>query len=89
MLFNSIEFPIFLIIVFILYWFVIIWNLKVHNALLLFASYVFYEWWDWRFLSKYNLFIDGSHPNNEVAHLFSEITVRLIDKRNEFVCPER
>ena len=50
MLFNSIEFLLFLPIVFILYWFVFR-QLKVQNILILFASYVFYGWWDWRFLS--------------------------------------
>lgn len=34
-----------------LYWFVFQKNLKVQNAFLLLASYVFYGWWDWRFLS--------------------------------------
>lgn len=51
MLFNSLEFAIFLPIVFILYWFVINKNLKRQNILLLVASYLFYGWWDWRFLS--------------------------------------
>lgn len=51
MLFNSIEFAIFLPIVFILYWFVTNRNLKLQNILLVLASYVFYGWWDWRFLS--------------------------------------
>lgn len=51
MLFNSIEFFLFLPIVFFLYWFVINKNLKFQNFLLLVASYVFYGWWDWRFLS--------------------------------------
>ncbi|MBT3207408.1 MAG: MBOAT family protein [Bacteroidetes bacterium] len=51
MLFNSIEFAIFLPIVFVLYWFVTNKNLKLQNILLLVASYVFYGWWDWRFLS--------------------------------------
>ena len=51
MLFNSIEFAIFLPIVFVLYWFVINKSLKLQNILLLIASYVFYGWWDWRFLS--------------------------------------
>ncbi|MBG44441.1 MAG: membrane-bound O-acyltransferase family protein [Aequorivita sp.] len=51
MLFNSIDFAIFLPIVFLLYWFVANKNLKVQNFLLLIASYVFYAWWDWRFLS--------------------------------------
>jgi len=51
MLFNSIEFVIFLPIVFLLYWFVTNKNLKLQNSLLVVASYVFYGWWDWRFLS--------------------------------------
>ena len=51
MLFNSIDFAIFLPIVFILYWFVTNKNLKLQNFLIVAASYVFYGWWDWRFLS--------------------------------------
>jgi alginate O-acetyltransferase complex protein AlgI len=51
MLFNSIDFAIFLPVVFILYWFVAQKNLKIQNALIIFTSYVFYGWWDWRFLS--------------------------------------
>lgn len=50
MLFNSIDFAIFLPIVFILYWFVTNKNLKLQNALLLVASYFFYACWDWRFM---------------------------------------
>ncbi|WP_298488377.1 MBOAT family O-acyltransferase [uncultured Maribacter sp.] len=50
MLFNSIDFAIFLPLVFILYWFVFK-KLKSQNILMLIASYVFYGWWDWRFLS--------------------------------------
>ncbi|NPA37662.1 MAG: MBOAT family protein, partial [Chlorobi bacterium] len=51
MLFNSLEFAIFLPVVFILYWFVANKNLKVQNFLIVVASYIFYGWWDWRFLS--------------------------------------
>ena len=51
MLFNSLEFSFFLPIVFCLYWFVFQKNLKVQNLLLLISSYVFYGWWDWRFLT--------------------------------------
>jgi alginate O-acetyltransferase complex protein AlgI len=51
MLFNSLDFAIFLPIVFILYWFVANKNLKAQNLLIVIASYVFYGWWDWRFLS--------------------------------------
>ena len=51
MLFNSLDFAVFLPIVFALYWFVTNHNLKLQNALIVAASYVFYGWWDWRFLS--------------------------------------
>ena len=51
MLFNSLEFLLFVPIVFCLYWFVFQKNLKVQNLLLLISSYIFYGWWDWRFLS--------------------------------------
>ena len=50
MLFNSFDFAIFLPIIFILYWFVFNKNLRVQNFLIVIASYVFYGWWDWRFL---------------------------------------
>ena len=50
MLFNSLDYLIFLPIVFILYWFVFRSNLKLQNGLILVSSYVFYAWWDWRFL---------------------------------------
>ena len=49
MLFNSIEFAIFLPIVFALYW-LLSKNLKLQNIFVVLASYVFYAWWDWRFL---------------------------------------
>ncbi len=50
MLFNSIEFAIFLPIVFFSYWFVFNRNLKLQNLFVVAVSYVFYGWWDWRFL---------------------------------------
>jgi D-alanyl-lipoteichoic acid acyltransferase DltB (MBOAT superfamily) len=50
MLFNSIEFFIFLPIVFFVYWFLSNKNLKIQNIFIVIASYVFYGWWDWRFL---------------------------------------
>ena len=49
MLFNSLEFLIFLPIVFLLYWFVFRGR-RWQNLLVVVASYVFYGWWDWRFL---------------------------------------
>jgi alginate O-acetyltransferase complex protein AlgI len=51
MLFNSIEFLIFLPVCFIIYWFVLQRYLKLQNAFILVASYFFYGWWDYRFLA--------------------------------------
>ena len=50
MLFNSFEFAVFLLIVFFMYWFLLAKNLKVQNTFLIIAAFVFYGWWDWRFL---------------------------------------
>ena len=57
MLFNSFEFLIFLPIVFLLYWFVFDYAMRGRkrqllwqNLLIVVASYIFYGWWDWRFL---------------------------------------
>lgn len=57
MLFNSFEFLIFLPIVFFVYWFVFDrmlsgckHQLRWQNLFVLLASYVFYGWWNWRFL---------------------------------------
>jgi len=60
MLFNSIEFAVFLPIVFLLYWFAVYKNLRNQNLLLLLASYIFYGWWDYRFLSLivFSSFVD-------------------------------
>tara|TARA_R110001632_G_scaffold43376_1_gene109900 strand:- start:57017 stop:58435 length:1419 start_codon:yes stop_codon:yes gene_type:complete len=49
MLFNSVDFLLFLPSVFLLYWFVFK-KIKFQNLFILFASYLFYGWWDWRFL---------------------------------------
>ena len=57
MLFNSFEYLIFLPIVFLLYWFVFDYaigkckhQLLLQNLFIVVASYIFYGWWDWRFL---------------------------------------
>ncbi len=50
MLFNSLNFAIFLPIVFLLYWFCTNRNLRNQNILLLISSYFFYACWDWRFM---------------------------------------
>ena len=51
MLFNSSAFLLFLPTVFLLYWFVFNKTLKFQNFFILTSSYVFYGWWDFRFLS--------------------------------------
>lgn len=50
MLFNSFEFAIFLPIVFCIYWFVVNHKLRLQNLFIVGVSYLFYGWWDWRFL---------------------------------------
>ena len=50
MLFNSLEFLIFFIAFFLLYWKVFNKQLKLQNLLILVGSVIFYGWWDWRFL---------------------------------------
>jgi D-alanyl-lipoteichoic acid acyltransferase DltB (MBOAT superfamily) len=50
MFFNSIEFALFLPVIFLLYWFVAGKNKKLQNYILLAASYYFYSCWDYRFL---------------------------------------
>ncbi|MBR2146071.1 MAG: MBOAT family protein [Muribaculaceae bacterium] len=49
MVFNSVQFLFFLPIVFLLYW-LVFKPVKGQNVLIVVASYVFYGWWDWRFL---------------------------------------
>lgn len=50
MLFNSIEFVVFLPLVFCIYWLLLGKSYKFQNLFLLLASYIFYGWWDPRFL---------------------------------------
>ena len=50
MLFNSLDFCVFLPLVFLLHWYLMRHSLRGQNALIVAASYVFYGWWDWRFL---------------------------------------
>ena len=87
MLFNSIEFALFLPIVFLIYWaigYAHINNqlkLRLQNAFVVIASYVFYGWWDWRFLLLIaftsfcswgsGLLINPSRPPHEGRRLFT------------------
>jgi D-alanyl-lipoteichoic acid acyltransferase DltB (MBOAT superfamily) len=50
MSFISLDFAIFLPIVFAIYW-LLNKNVKAQNVFLLAASYFFYGWWNWRYLS--------------------------------------
>ncbi len=50
MLFNSIDFAVFLPLVFVLYWFVCARSVRLQNGLLILSGAVFYGWWDWRYL---------------------------------------
>lgn len=61
MLFNSFAFAVFLTVVFGMYW--LIPSRRLQNLLLLVSSYVFYGWWDWRYLSL----ITGCSAVNYIA----------------------
>ncbi len=50
MTFTTLEFAVFFAIFFVLYWFVLNRTVRIQNVLILVASYIFYGWWDWRFL---------------------------------------
>ncbi len=50
MLFTSLPFIVFIVVVLVLYWAAAAKGYKVQNLLLLLANYVFYAWWSWQFL---------------------------------------
>ncbi len=50
MLFNTSTFFVFLILTFLFYWKAAQYSKKTSQLILLIASYIFYGWWDWRFL---------------------------------------
>ncbi len=74
MLFNSIDFAFFLPLVFFLYWFVFNKQLKWQNLFLLIASYIFYGWWDVKFLLL--IFI------STVTDYFAGLMIFSSDKKN-------
>ncbi len=87
MLFNSIDFAIFLPTLFILYW-LLKNNLRIQNILIVLASYLFYGWWDWRFLSLIafstlldftlgNLLKEEGRALNRKVYLWISIVVNL------------
>jgi alginate O-acetyltransferase complex protein AlgI len=88
MLFNSIDFAVFLPIVFGLYWFVFNKNLRLQNGLIVVASYFFYGMWDWKFLSLIilstlvdysigNVLHKTSHPQKRKLFLWFSILTNL------------
>jgi alginate O-acetyltransferase complex protein AlgI len=82
-LFNSLEFFLFLPIVFLLYWFVFNKSLQFQNLLVLVASYFFYGWWSWKFLCLLALstlldYLYGfwvASPNKKKAMLFLWLSI--------------
>ena len=86
MLFNSIDFLFFLPIVFLLYWF-IFRTRKQKNLLIVISSYIFYGWWDWRFLflivltsfCSYlsGLYIEEYAKKRKVRQLISALNILL------------
>ena len=88
MLFNSIDFALFLPLVFTLYWLLNQRSLRLQNALVVVASYLFYAWWDWRFLSLivFSTLVDYTvglnlattdNPTRRKALLWTRILVNL------------
>ncbi|MDR2410252.1 MAG: MBOAT family protein [Bacteroidales bacterium] len=90
MLFNSITFAIFLPTVFLLYWFVFNRNLRLQNFFIVVVSYVFYGWWDWRFLSLIAFTSLCSWSSGIIMHLIDRkkiaphrfVTCKLISAGN-------
>lgn len=78
MLFNSIDFALFLPLVFVLYWFAFGRSFYRQNVLLAIASYVFYGWWDWRFLFllAFSTFLD--YYSGKKIHFSSSEKARKI-----------
>ncbi len=81
MLFNSVDFAIFLPTVFLLYWFVFHKNRTVQNLFIVAASYLFYGWWDWRFLS---LILFSSLVDYSIGIMLSNTTNRF--RRKIWLC---
>ena len=82
MAFKSLIFPIFFVLVFVLYWFPLKGKIRAQNFFLLLASYVFYGWWDWRFLS---LIIFSSLVDYTIGLKMNESSDQKTRKRLLFV----
>lgn len=89
MLFNSIEFLIYLPIVFVVYW-LLRGHLRVQNLFIVAASYLFYGWWNWRFLlliafttlcsyaSGLLIQASSSQPRRSRAIMWTNIGINLV-----------
>lgn len=88
MLFNTIDFAIFLPVVFLIYWFVTSKNIRLQNILIVVASYIFYAWWDWRFLALIifstsvdyfiGLFLNKSiHPKHRKTLMLTSVFINI------------
>ena len=82
MLFNSLEFIIFLAFVFLIYWKL---NRVRQNLFILAVSYIFYGWWNWRFL--FLIFISSAisfllgkkiHNTNDAQRRKIYLTINII-----------
>jgi alginate O-acetyltransferase complex protein AlgI len=88
MFFNSIEFAIYLPLVFTIYWALSAKGIRIQNLFIVIASYIFYGWWDWRFLiliffSTLTDFLIGlklekeQNSRNRLLLLWSSIIINL------------
>lgn len=84
MLFNSVEYLLFLPFVIAIYW-LLRKNFRLQNLFVVLASYVFYGWWNWRFLMLIALtsFLSWgtglliNHGKNSRLWLIGNISVNL------------
>ena len=76
--FTSVTFFAFLVLVFAIYWRIAGYPLAVQNILVVFASYVFYGWWDWRFLFLINITAVWAWASGLVLHKSADPTVRKL-----------
>ena len=82
MIFNSLDFAIFLPVVFSLYWVIPNQRNQLRNLLILVSSYIFYGWWDWRFLSLIIIsttldFFVGIALQKEERHIWRKLLLWL------------
>ena len=78
MFFNSIDFAFFLPICFIVYWLIGSRNISLQNKFLVIISYLFYGWWDWKFLT---LIIASTIVDFFISKNLGEIQNKKVRKR--------